>query len=517
MLVRGVNWVGDAVMSMPALGAIRKAYPGRRVTLLVKPGVAGLFEKDPSVDDIILYEGQRGLQGRLALARRLKKENFQTAILLQNAFDAALIAFLSRIPERIGYSRDLRGFLLTKRVPYKHDDRKIHHTRYFLNVLEGAGIFPVAEGAADHLSPWVYLDLEERLAARERLRGLPRPVIGLAPGAAFGSSKRWPPARFRELALRVVKDLGGSVAVFGSEAETDQAAGIVSGPAPTGWPVPEGLVSFAGKTSLRELCALLAEVDALVCNDSGAMHLGYAAGTPVVALFGSTDPSLTGPPGPHKIIRKELSCSPCFERECPQGAPECMESITAEEVFAGLKKILPSRRAVFFDRDGTICKDTGFLNRMEDFELSPDIGALARLKEKGFMLIGLTNQSGIARGMVEEGFVKKINSIFMRDYGFDAFYYCPHHPEERCVCRKPSPQLFMRARLELGVDLKSSFMVGDKDSDMLAALAAGVKGVLISEETGPVKPVRVRSLGEAVNYIMENAQGWKKINKTPAR
>src|SRR5271169_1934838 len=195
ILVRGVNWIGDAVMTMPALRALRKAYAGATISLLVKPSVMSVFEGNPDIDEIIAYDDKfNGIIGKFRLARLLRKKEFSMAILLQNAFDAAVIAYMARIPKRIGYSRDGRGLLLTDPVPFNGDDRKLHHIEYYLNLLASAGI------PAGFEEPVIHLSLEERLSARAKLSGLSRPVLGINPGATFGSAKRWLPDRFSEVA-----------------------------------------------------------------------------------------------------------------------------------------------------------------------------------------------------------------------------------------------------------------------------------------------------------------------------
>jgi heptosyltransferase-2 len=216
------------------------------------------------------------------------------------------------------------------------------------------------------------------------------------------------------------------------------------------------------------------------------MHIGYAVGTPVVAIFGSTSPEHTGPVGATDIvIRKPVACSPCFERECRKKSLECMDLITTAEVFAAVKRSVRTKRAVFFDRDGTLCRDAHYLSRMDDLELFPSIASLRALKDRGLALIGVTNQSGIARGLLQEEFTQKVNRIFVERYGFDDFYYCPHHPDEHCLCRKPEPGMLIRARNEHFVDLRQSFVVGDKEEDMVLARAAGAQGILVT--TGKVQ------------------------------
>ncbi|TAN41381.1 MAG: lipopolysaccharide heptosyltransferase II [Nitrospirae bacterium] len=493
-------------MTMPALRALRKASPGSKISILLKPSVSPLFEHDPVVDEVIPYtEEYRGVSGRLKLASLLRSRNFCRAFLFQNALDAAVITFLAGIPERIGYSRDGRRLLLSDAVPFDQQARDLHHIDYYLNLLAKAGV------AAESSRPWITLQPEERVAARERLKGLKRPVIALNPGAAYGSSKRWPPERFAALADRVLQETGGSIVIFGGPSErsiADEIEGKILLPgADTAVHFHDDgrLLNLAGRTTVRELAALIAESDLLVTNDSGPMHIGYAVRTPLVAIFGSTSARHTGPVGKgNMVISSQVDCAPCLERTCRRGDLKCMDLISAEEVFAAVRKLLNRERAVFFDRDGTLCRDAHYLSRMEDFEIFPEIGALHALKEKGFKLIGVTNQSGIARGRVDENFVRTVNDIFLTRYGFDGFYYCPHHPDEHCSCRKPEPGMLLDARVDHHIDLKRSFVVGDKEVDMLLAQAVGATGIHVStgqEDHAPSAGLTASGLAEVARVI----------------
>jgi heptosyltransferase-2 len=260
---------------------------------------------------------------------------------------------------------------------------------------------------------------------------------------------------------------------------------------------------------LRELAALIAECDALVSTDSGPMHIGYATRTPLVAIFGSTEPSLTGPVGyGYKVIRHTLLCTPCYKRECKARSEKnmaCMTEVTVDEVFEALGKVLPKKRAVFFDRDGTLCEYREYLSDWGNFKIMHDIDDLHRLIIKDYKLIGATNQSGIARGLIKENFAKEVNAVFLDKHGFTDFYYCPHHPDEHCACRKPEPEMLLRARGERGIYLKESFVVGDGETDMLLARAVGARAVLIESERADDSvdaDYRAKSLTDAVEWIL---------------
>jgi heptosyltransferase-2 len=508
LLVRGVNWIGDSVMILPALRVLRKEMPETKISLLVKPWVSPIFEKDPNIDEIIIYSDKyEGFRGKIKLSRMLSKKKFCSSILFQNAFDAALITFLAGIKERAGYNRDGRGFLITTAVPVPENEKKVHQIKYYLNLLEQIGI------NTGYSAPYIHLTLDERLHAREKLKDLKRPVLSINPGATYGSAKRWIPERFAEIANWFIKDTSGSVVIFGGDNEVDIAEEIDKH-------ILENKLFLAGKTSLRELISLISECDVFVTNDSGPLHIAYAVKTPLVAIFGSTDPKLTGPPpeisasgegNSYAVITPDLLCSPCFERTCKNNDMRCMYAITSDDVYYGIKKVLPVNAAIFFDRDGTLCRDVGYLNKYDDLEIFAKISNVNLLKQKGFKLIGVSNQSGIARGKVSEEFVKDVNSIFVKQYGFDDFYYCPHHPDDHCPCRKPEPEMLLRARVKHGIDLKRSFVVGDKEADMLLARVVGAKGILV--RTGETKEssnadYTADDLTEAVDWILEHENSY---------
>jgi len=507
ILIRGVNWLGDAVMTLPAIRSLRIANRNSAISLLLKPSVAPLFEKDPNIDEVIIYEERfRTLTGKALLSNRLRKKAFSKAFLLQNAFDAALLALLAGIPERIGYGRDGRSFMLTKPAKFTDDDRKHHHIDYYLNLLRSTGM------KAEYSIPYIFQSLEERLKARESLSKLKRPVLGINPGAAYGSAKRWMPERFAEVADWFIRDMGGSVVIFGGKNEEYIAHEIEILAAKNRGNLKEAyqesvIINFAGKTSLRQLISLISECDALITNDSGPMHISYAVGTPLVAIFGSTSPELTGPPKDgNMVIRSNVSCSPCFKRRCDLDYIKCMDNITTEEVYNALKMIIPRQRAVFFDRDGTLCEEADYLRRWEDFKLFQDIDGLNKLKNKGFHLIGITNQSGVGRGLVEESFVRDVNKLFIDKYLFDDFFYCPHHPDDHCSCRKPETAMLFKAKTKHLINLRESYVVGDKDADILLAKAVGAKGILVrtgKQRDSLYADYTANNLKEAVDYIIE--------------
>jgi lipopolysaccharide heptosyltransferase II len=324
ILVRATNWVGDAVMSLPALRALRQRFPQAHISILAKPWVADLYRREPFCDELIPYT-PRSATEKWTAARALRSRHFDTAILLQNAFEAAAIAYVAGIPERIGYSRDGRGFLLTRAIPVPKPGEIPRHERfYYLEMLRRAGILDVLpsndvirlEGAP-----------AARVAGLERFRqlGLGDIVIGVSPGAAYGTAKRWLPDRFAESASLIANELGASVAVFGSKEERDLCQYVVG---ETDMPIK----NFAGETTLAEFIDLAAACRVYLTNDSGAMHIASALGVPTVAIFGATDDQTTGPTGAlAKVVREQVECSPCLKRECPIDH-RCMTRVSAARV-----------------------------------------------------------------------------------------------------------------------------------------------------------------------------------------
>jgi len=336
LLVRATNWLGDAVMTTPALAAVREGFPDARIVLLARPLVAELFRHHPDVDEVMVYERpgrHEGALGRLRLGGELRRRRFDGALLLQNAFDAALIAFLGRIPERAGYPTDGRRFLLTLPVPLTPGILERHEVEYYLCLLDGLGI-PRPVPAVLKLA--VTEKERETMAERLAFLGIDRgaPIVAINPGATYGSAKRWYPERFAAVADTLAEEWGARVVVVGSAAETPLAGEIEAA-------ARRGVANLAGKTTVREMMALLSLSSFLVTNDSGPMHIGAALGVPLVAIFGPTDWRRTAPWSPlAKVVRVEIDCSPCRRRVCDRGH-ECMLGVTPEMVLDAARQLLP--------------------------------------------------------------------------------------------------------------------------------------------------------------------------------
>lgn len=312
-------------MSLPALRAIRDRFSTARISILAKPWVADLYGRESFIDEIIIYSGQSPWR----TGHDLRQRRFDCAILLQNAFEAAWIAWLARIPTRIGYKRDGRQLLLTRAVNVPKPGEIPRHERfYYLELLRRAGLIdslPASEAIRLHRTP----------PGINSKNG--RPVIGISPGAAYGTAKRWLPERFAEAAGALAAERGASIALFGSKAERDlcdQVAQRLKGHA---------VVNYAGQTTLAQFIDLASACELFLTNDSGAMHIASALGIPTVAIFGATDDTTTGPTGSNaRVVRQPVDCSPCLLRECPIDH-RCMTGVSADRVVKEALDLLGAR------------------------------------------------------------------------------------------------------------------------------------------------------------------------------
>ena len=336
ILIRATNWVGDAIMALPAIRAIRVARdgPDDKISILARSYVADIYRDQNVADELIIYDHRgkhSGIAGRERLASELRAQKFDVAILLQNAFDAAWLAWRAGIPERIGYARDGRSLLLTKAVPVpKPGEIPAHEKFYYLELLRRSGWI-------DSIPDESFIQLRIPAACRQRAADFlvtsgSRPHatrVAIGAGAAYGSAKCWPPSRFAELATQLQAQWDADVILFGAAGETDVSSAIAS-------EMRRAPIDLTGKTSVADLPALLSHCHVFIGNDSGAMHVAAAVGLPAVAIFGPTDPFGTAPVTPrHTIVRQQPYCSPCFLRRCPIDH-RCMTRITTGQVEAAV-------------------------------------------------------------------------------------------------------------------------------------------------------------------------------------
>ena len=325
ILVRSTNWIGDSIMSLPAIEQLRESFPEAHISVLLRPWVKPIFEAHPAVNEIILYD-KRGIGGILRVVKEIRNRNFQMAILFQNAFEAAFISFLAGIKIRVGINKDLRGFLLTHPV---RRNKNQHHTRNYLDIISAIGI------KAEERDPVLYLKQEylfkaEKVITEYGVKG--DFLVGFSPGAMYGSAKRWPKEYFAEIADRCIEEWNAKVILFGSRKESDICKQISRA-------VKNNIIDLSGKTDLGTSMGIIKRCNLFLSNDSGLMHVASSLSVPTIGIFGSTDPNLTGPKGPFtKVIWSRIPCSPCFKRECPYSL-KCLYSITPDQVWEKMEEI----------------------------------------------------------------------------------------------------------------------------------------------------------------------------------
>ena len=316
VLIRGTNWIGDVVMTLPAVAAVRRTWPGARISVLAKPWVAEVYRLSPDVGE-------------------LQRAGFDCAILLQNAVEAAVLALLAGIPLRAGYNSDGRGLLLTHSVRRTQAIRRVHQIDYYIEMIRALGCMPAGRGV--RLRPGAdYAEIAKRLCGEFGIED-GRPLIGIAPGAAYGPAKKWFPERFAAVADRLSDATGAQVVLLGSGDDRANTAAVQKD--------ARGLlIDIAGKTDLKGAISLISRCALFISNDSGLMHVAGALGVPTIAVFGSTNPAATSPVGEKSIvIHHDVPCGPCLKPVCPTDF-RCMEMIGVDEVYAAARKLLDDKR-----------------------------------------------------------------------------------------------------------------------------------------------------------------------------
>lgn len=326
ILVRGVNWVGDTILTYPTVQQLKCLFPQSHLAIIAADHLVDLWKTFPYIDEIIPFQPQNGLGSiwaDLKLSHSLKRKNFDLALILPRSFRSAFQIYLARIPIRVGYQDEGRSLFLTHGIPRAEEILHLHRVHYYQRLLGPLGEIINCPPSR------IFLREEDRRWAEQILRDFGisngRLLIGMNPGASYGLAKCWSPTRFGELGKRLSKKWKATVLLFGKEGEKSIAQEIVQH-------IGEEGIDLTGKTGLLQLAALLERCHLLVSNDTGTMHVATAVGTPVVAIFGSTDPITTGPRGDeHRIVKKDIPCSPCLKRICPLDH-RCMDLITVEEV-----------------------------------------------------------------------------------------------------------------------------------------------------------------------------------------
>ncbi len=332
ILIRMPNWIGDAVMATPILQDVRAHFPDARITAMCRRPTCELLEKEEAIDELFCFSPSEGSFSRRdehkSVIEAMRKGQFDLGILLTHSFSSAWWMWQGHVKRRIGFAAHWRSFLLTDRLalPLKGSE---HQVNTYKRLLQPLGI------QRSDTAPRLIVSDEEMSAARALLtqRGYKadKPLIGINPGAAYGSAKCWPIDRFFALMQELLKEKELQIVLFG-DAQTEKLVKQLYSD------LPPRVMQLAGATTLRELMCLIRCCNVLVTNDSGPMHIAAAFGVPLVALFGSTDENATGPYGQSEsVLREKVSCSPCFKRKCPIDF-RCMKKIEVDQVLRAVQK-----------------------------------------------------------------------------------------------------------------------------------------------------------------------------------
>ena len=334
ILIRATNWVGDAIMAIPAIRAVRARFPDAHISIVARPYVADIYRDQQVAEELIAYDVKgvhTGLAGRERLAAELRSRKFDVALLLQNAFDAAWLAWRAGIPRRIGYARDGRSLLLTDAIAVPTAEEIPEHEKfYYLELVRRAGWLqdlPDEKFIQLTVTAVRSASAEETLRANGARQNALRIAVGA--GASYGSAKCWPPERFAAALNLVQNERDADVILFGTSNELPVTSAIAAG-------LQKPPINLAGRTTIAELPSLLSRCGIFLGNDSGAMHVAAAVGLPVVAIFGPTDPLGTAPVTPRAtIVAEKPYCSPCFLRRCPTDH-RCMRAVQPAAVGAAI-------------------------------------------------------------------------------------------------------------------------------------------------------------------------------------
>jgi heptosyltransferase-2 len=350
VVVRGTNWVGDSVMTVPALRALRRVVPQAKITLVLRPGVRGLFADADFVDELLVYD-RRNMFSAFTQAREWKKRNFDLALLFQNAFEAALIPFLAGVPLRLGYATESRQALLSHPLALPDWRSSRHEVFYYLYLVTALEQLLYQTSNICESDPDASLKLSESRIQEAtqllRANGLNTDgrIVAICPGSINSRAKRWPADSFAKLADKLLEE-GRQIAFVGSKAEEDVTREVtrrMSGRS----------VVLTGKTTIDQLTSILAVVDLVVTNDTGPAHIAAALGRPTLVIFGPTNPLTTRPfSGQAEILRHPPDCAPCMLRDCPIDH-RCMTAITVEEVHERSQAIL--KRSSFEEAARSLC------------------------------------------------------------------------------------------------------------------------------------------------------------------
>ena len=495
--------LGDVILTTTVLDALKENYRNSEITFLTKQKYQGLFESDPRISSVIYFEPEgkdKGVFGLLHLIKSLNREKFDLIVDLHSNLRSFIIRLLVKSKKKVHYHKKLIPRFLMVRLK-RWRVKPVWTIDNYLKSLGEIGL------KAWSRSPRLYSEKENEIWAENFLveNGMSKEgkLAGIAPGAKW-ETKKWDLDKFSSVAKSLSQDLPVKILLVGDRGDLK--------------PI-QGIENYAGKQrtiqavdlSLDRLIALVKRCDLFISNDSGLMHLASSLGVPTIGIFGPTSPGLGFSPSglEDKVFWAGVDCSPCSlhgEKECVKGSRYCMDNIKPEDIIKEAKKIIGADKVVFLDRDGTITEEKDFVSRIEEIRFIPGSKeALKILRDLGYKLVIVSNQSGIARGRMTVEQVEKVNDFILKELEKDevkieGIYYCPHHPDENCDCRKPRTGMIRRVVQDHHLKLKNSWMIGDKLSDVFLGRNIKGKSILVLTGYGQATKQKIKSNADGCDW-----------------
>jgi len=515
ILIIRLSSMGDIILTLPVVEALKKDYPDSEIYFLCKKKYKSLLIHNPQIDQIIEFDTQgdhKGINGFTKLIKELKTLQFDLILDLHSNLRSFFIRNLIPAKIKVNYCKKWLARLFM--VYFKTFKVKSEHTLdCYMESLQKLDLKSKSKILRFYLSEkdkvWANKFLSENGWNGERI------LMGMAPGARW-SAKKWNKEKFAEVVKMLVQGHPLNVVLFGDKNDINTISWITE-ELSRKWdsnrkPKVIQVIDFP----FNQVAGVLRMCEVLVTNDSGLMHLASFLKVPVVAIFGPTHPKLGfSPLGQDSIgITVNEKCSPCSlhgKRECHRKERYCMDRISPEGVAKKASEFLQRQKAVFVDRDGTLIQDKNFISKVEDVEFVPgSIKAVKIFKEMGYKVVIVSNQSGVGRGILTEKIVDKINEFILNQLkkeslDIDGVYYCPHSPEENCECRKPNLEMVNQASSKLNLNLKNSWAVGDKLSDVMLGKNMGGKGGLVLTGYGKKELEKIKGCSDVKpDFVAEN-------------
>ena len=505
ILVIRLSSLGDIILASPTVLNLKIGYPQSRITFLTKHKYRHIVKMFGTVDEIVLLPKSGNFTEQLSLLKSLEQQNFDIIVDLHSNFRSSLVRTVLTAGQKVVYPRNRSARQrIVQFKDFTAPDSNTHTIDKYNDCLLQLGL------AAPAFRP-VFQKSNERISAEHA-------AVLIAPGAAF-KNKQWPVEKFAEVAIKLHHFHQAKIIWAATDKES----------------TPDKLTEQISKDNLRllsnhpiaELASIISQATLTIANDSGIAHLSSAVGTPVISIFGPTHPALGFQPRGllDNIVQAEVSCRPCSlhgKKICFQKEQYCFTRIEPLEVIEKAAELISARlkaaKALFVDRDGTFIVDKPFDSDPANIEFeNGSIEALKKAQESGFKLIIVTNQSGVARGYFGIDKMKKFNSaleqkLAEQNIKIDAIEYCPHYPTGtvaeysfRCDCRKPAAGMAEKAALEHNIDLRRSYVIGDKLDDLNLGRVIGAGYFLVLTGQGRENSQKLQEdRGESRNLVCNN-------------